>query len=319
MQDASVIVCTYNRCQSLRRTLESFCQMRVGTEGRWELIVVDNNSRDATRDVCAQFEKRLPLRYVFESRQGQSYARNRGLLDAKGHLLLFTDDDVSVDERWLESYVDAARRWPEAGFFGGKIVPVWDKAPPEWLARHAETMLTGISMSFSKGEEPRFIDERETPFYGANMVFRRNVFQGGTLFREDLGLKGDGHVRSEETEVMRRLMANSRKGLYVPSAIVYHHNEAARMTEWYVRKWFEGYGISLVRMRAVQFSGHMWFGAPRYLWRQLLRSALYYALSRFSRGSEVWLSYECEMAQTWGSICEYRNQAKAMRLSKGNE
>ncbi len=308
--DASVIICTYNRCQSLHRTLESFCQMRVSTEERWELIVIDNNSRDSTPDVCAQFEKRLPLRYIFEPRQGQSHARNRGVREAVGNLLLFTDDDVSVHQQWLVSYLDAVKRYAEADFFGGKIIPRWDKTPPDWLAQHADTKLTGISLFFSKGEEPRFLEEEESPFFGANMAFRRVAFQDDVLFREDLGLKGDGEVRFEETELMQRLMANSRKGFYVPSAIVYHHNEPVRMTEGYVRKWFKGYGMAQVRIRAVQFTGKIWFGAPRYLWRKLLKDALGYAFTRFSRASEIWLPYECDMAVTWGRICEYRNQAK---------
>jgi glycosyltransferase involved in cell wall biosynthesis len=275
----------------------------------WEIILVDNNSSDATRETCAQFEKILPLRYVFESRQGLSCARNRGVREARGQLFLFTDDDVTVDPRWVASYLEGAESQPDADFFGGKIIPVWEKKPPAWLAMHSENRLVGISMCFSKGETPRFLERAETPFFGANMGFRRAVFQDGFFFREDLGRKGCNCISYEEAEFMQRLLARGCRGFYLPAAIIYHHNDPARMTEGYLRSFFYGAGVSEARAGQIKTGEHDWLGAPRWLWRRCLTNAFFYVISRFTRNAEVWVPHECKMASSWGSICELRVQA----------
>ena len=66
----TLIVCTYNNCDSLRRTLESLTRLAVPPGVAWEVVVVDNNSSDNTRQVAEDFLGRLPLRYVFEAEQG---------------------------------------------------------------------------------------------------------------------------------------------------------------------------------------------------------------------------------------------------------
>ena len=108
MLSVSVIVCTYNRSSVLADTLESFLHLRVPEGVGWELLVVDNNSKDQTREVVEGFAGRLPLRYLFEPRQGKTCALNLALKEAKGDLLLFTDDDVRLDPGWLASFVETA-------------------------------------------------------------------------------------------------------------------------------------------------------------------------------------------------------------------
>src|SRR5687768_14967667 len=100
----SVIICTYNRSASLRLTLQSLEKMRRPPDLPWELIVVDNNSRDDTGHVIDQYRRTaaFDVRHVFESKQGHSHARNRGVEESKGSVLAFTDDDVTVDAHWLE-------------------------------------------------------------------------------------------------------------------------------------------------------------------------------------------------------------------------
>ena len=92
----SVIVCTYNRCGTLAATLESAAALRIPAGVSWELLVVDNNSTDGTREVVLGFAGRLPVRYLYEPRQGKTLALNRALAEAQGDLLLFTDDDVQL-------------------------------------------------------------------------------------------------------------------------------------------------------------------------------------------------------------------------------
>jgi glucosyl-dolichyl phosphate glucuronosyltransferase len=310
--DVSVIICTYNRSVSLRRTLDGFLSSQPGPGVRWELMVVDNNSSDDTKSVCESFVGRLPIRYVFEPCQGQSAARNRGIAEAAGSLLLFTDDDVDVDSGWVAAHWDAARRHPEMAFFTGKVIPRWMEPPPKWLEENSRVVLVGISMRFDRGDEEVEVTDTTWPAVGANLVFRKGVFEKtDLLFREDLGLKGNEPVRWEEIVLIRQMMAKGFRGLYVPGAFVHHRNGSERTTEHYVRKWFKGWGMTDIRLGQVDLTTRHWlFGVPRWWWRKMLENVISYGVARLTQPPQVWLERECRMARRWGRICELRAQGK---------
>ena len=305
--EISVILCTYNRAESLRRTLEGFTRLNVPPGLRWELILVDNNSSDHTKAVCESFNRRLPIRYFFEPCPGQSAARNRGIVEAAGALLLFTDDDVDVDPDWMKVYRDAAARHPAAAFFGGRIIPRWERTPPRWLEQNSRTFLACIALNLDMGDAEFELADPTYPFAGANLVFRKETFEkAGVLFRKDLGLKGNEQVRFEDTFLIRQVMARGLPGVYIPTAIVYHRNPPERMTKRYLREWFKAAGVAAVRLGELPPSDHVWFGVPRYLWAQFLRNALGFGVTRWTTSSRIWLRYQTRMISKWGSICEFR-------------
>src|SRR3982751_1264213 len=131
--DASVVVCTYNRCQSLQRTLGAIAQQNVPTGVDWELLVVDNNSGDGTKQVVEAFCTQFPrARYCFERNQGLSHARNAGIRAARGNVILFTDDDVAPEAVRLRRINDGMAA-THCDACGGYIAPVWETPPPRWL------------------------------------------------------------------------------------------------------------------------------------------------------------------------------------------
>ena len=99
----TVLICTWNRADSLRKALESIEGSRAPEDLEWEVLIVDNNSTDTTATVCEVFQKKNAnrYRYLFEERQGKSFALNAGIEHANGNILAFTDDDVVVDKDWL--------------------------------------------------------------------------------------------------------------------------------------------------------------------------------------------------------------------------
>jgi glycosyltransferase involved in cell wall biosynthesis len=275
------------------------------------LIVVDNNSSDHTRSVCTEFADRLPIRYLFEPRQGKSCALNNAISHAKGELLMLTDDDVDVDPQWLANLLTAANQFPEAVFMGGKCLPRWAQPPPSWLEQHAHGLLSGVSVALDKGEGMRFLVSTETPLlYGANLAIRRNILGSRFRFCEDIGPRGNDGTRQEETILQLELLKAGHRGLYVGAAIVNHRNPQERMTERFIRLWYKGAGIGDVRMGYVDGSPHILFGAPRYLWRILLKRFTRYVTTRVRCDSEVWLRAEMEWARTWGWISEFRRQSR---------
>jgi len=132
---ASILIATFNRAAMLDDTLASIARLRPGFS--WECIVIDNNSTDDTRAVvdrhAADFP--VPLRYVFEARQGRSSALNTGIAAAGADVLTFTDDDVRVADRWLNGACGAllSPADPSIRFAGGPVRPRWEVPPPAWL------------------------------------------------------------------------------------------------------------------------------------------------------------------------------------------
>lgn len=103
MPKISVIIATYNRCESLKDTLEGFFNQKCDGNFDYEIIVVDNNSKDKTREIIKLMLPELNgrLRYLFEPIQGKSFALNRGIKEAKGEIITFIDDDCIPEKSWL--------------------------------------------------------------------------------------------------------------------------------------------------------------------------------------------------------------------------
>src|SRR4029453_11364149 len=129
--DISVVIGTRNRAKMLDKALDSVLhQESKGARVRYEVIVVDNNSSDGTREVVERYIKQgaRDLKYLFEEKQGVSYARNCGVANADAPIIAFTDDDVFVTKEWVANIKTVFDKHPEIGFLGGKILPRW-KAP----------------------------------------------------------------------------------------------------------------------------------------------------------------------------------------------
>jgi glycosyltransferase involved in cell wall biosynthesis len=94
----SVVICTYNRAELLERALNSLLNSPREASESWELLVIDNNSTDMTKEVVSSYE----ARYILEPNQGIAYARNRGYMEAKGTYVAYIDDDAYVDSGWLD-------------------------------------------------------------------------------------------------------------------------------------------------------------------------------------------------------------------------
>jgi GT2 family glycosyltransferase len=302
----SVAIATWNRARLLDRTLEGFRALRIPPGIEWELIVVNNNCTDDTERVAATHAAALPVRHVIERRQGQSHARNCAQELATGDLICWTDDDVIVDPEWLTAYVEAATRWPHAGFFGGLIRPWFAHEPPAWL-RENEGFLAGMLVARDLGPAERMFPRNEWPF-GANMAFRRSAIAGHD-FNPDLGLVGNNGIRRDETDYCRRLLDAGVEGVWVPSASVQHWVGPERMTLAYVRQYFEGYGRGKVREDGAG-DGPRLFGAPRWLYRAYANAAISAAWRRALRKRD-WIASFATAAELKGAIVESRAQRDA--------
>ena len=233
--DITAILCTYNRCDSLASALESVAVSRLPHSVSWEVLVVDNNSTDRTREVVERFVSRYPgrFRYAFEPRPGKSNALNAALHDTKAEILAFVDDDVQVEPDWLHLLTRIFKD-PQYAGAGGRILPESEFTPPAWLEVSGPYALAPLAM-FDLGPTARRLLE---PPFGTNMAFRREVFNRYGHFRRDLGPCPGSEIRSEDTEFGARLLAGGELLWYEPAAVVYHAISRNRITPQYFLKWW---------------------------------------------------------------------------------
>src|SRR6185503_14772930 len=116
----SVIICTRDRASLLDRCLQRFKE--TPSDGL-ELIVVDNNSSDDTKAVVQEFAESasFDVRYIFEHRTGLSHARNRGIAEASGSIIAFTDDDCLVDHQWVSRILNEFSADRSLAVLGGRV------------------------------------------------------------------------------------------------------------------------------------------------------------------------------------------------------
>jgi len=290
--------------------LESVAASRLPGSVEWEVLVVDNNSRDATRRVVEDFCSRYParFRYLYEPQPGKSYALNAGIRDARGDVLAFMDDDVTVEAAWLERLTASLRDEACAGA-GGRILLDPSFSPPPWLGLQEPWNLGGVLAQFDLGDRPC---ELHRPPYGANMAFRREMFGKYGGFRTDLGPRTGSQIRGEDTELGRRLLAAGERLRYEPSATVYHPVPEERVRKSYFLSWYFDHGRAMVREwpRAPNILGipRRCFTFFKLIGTRLPGGALIWAITlnrkqRFFRKCWVWV--------TAGQVAEIYRQWRA--------
>jgi glycosyltransferase involved in cell wall biosynthesis len=244
----TVILCTYNRCQILGTALSSVAAQKLPEALEWEVLVVDNNSSDQTREVVESFCMRYPgrFRYLFEPVPGKSYALNSGVRAARGEILAFMDDDATVEPMWLQNLTGALHDGAWAGA-GGRTLLAGSFSPPPWLALDGPYPMGGaLAGLFDLGDKPR---ELHVAPNGNNMAFQKKMFDAYGLFRTDLGPSPHKDIphSNEDTEFGRRLMAAGEKLRYEPSAVVYHPALKDRIHKDYFLVWWFDHGRALIR------------------------------------------------------------------------
>lgn len=143
----TVIIPTYNRSHMICDALDSLCRQDLPADD-FEVLVVDNNSQDTTKRVVEQYisnQSEHNIRYIFESRQGDYFARNRGAEEAKGRYLVFTDDDALFDINYLSTILNLFETYPNVGVVGTRIVVKWEGGTPAKWIKPYEYLLGAIS------------------------------------------------------------------------------------------------------------------------------------------------------------------------------
>jgi glycosyltransferase involved in cell wall biosynthesis len=251
---ASVVIPTYNRADLLAETLDRLASIEP-VLSRWDVIVVDNNSKDDTRSVVETRQPHfpVPLRYMFEPQQGRSCALNTGIAATAAPVLVFTDDDVLVGNQWLDAAVEPLLNGNAMSYSGGPVRPIWEAPRPAWLPEDRSDLWGTIAILDYGPESFVFEDRRRVPL-GANMAVHRSLFERVGLFSTALGRTGSSKqlLGQEVPEFLARSRKAGARGMYMPAMTVQHHVPAKRLTKEYFRRWWYGKGRSRADLDRMQ-------------------------------------------------------------------
>lgn len=268
----SIIIPTYNRADSLRKTLRSFLDAEKPENLEIDITIADNNSTDHTKQIFEEMKPNfsaLKLEYLFEQKQGRSFALNAGIKKADGDLISAIDDDEEIEKNWFVEVEKIFReRWDEIDFVGGKLLPNWETAPPDWVA----PLKDGVICWRDYGDE-EWIYTRETPMItGGHGIFKAQVFKDIGLYEENVGAAGKGFISGEDEVLYDQLLVHGKSGVYNPKLIIYHYVPAYRLDKNYYRRWLFGVGISryLADTHYKPFDGAKLLGVPRWMYRRTL-------------------------------------------------
>jgi glucosyl-dolichyl phosphate glucuronosyltransferase len=268
-----VIIPTYNRQSLLERTLRSVFVAPVPIGMQVKITVVDNKSSDNTVGVVQKWQKKFGdrLSYIFEEKQGRSYALNTGIAATNGHLVGFIDDDEEIDLRWYEC-INEVFSTTKLDFIGGPYVPNWEIPPPSWLPRQ----YCGVIGWINGGDKILPYNDRYPGILmGGNAVFSRAILGKVGGYRTCVGRNSKRLLSGEDEDMYRRLLEANAKGLYVPDLKILHYIPAARLTKTYHRKWCFWRGASYAVLDGIRREPVCYlFGVPRYLYGKAARGLI---------------------------------------------
>ena len=241
----SIVLCTSNRAAGAGRTLESLLALR---HSNIEVIVVDNAPQDeATRVLVEQFAERDDrIRYVRERRRGLSRARNRGLDEATGRFIAFTDDDVRVDPLWVNGLLRGFATAPEVACVTGLVASASLEHPAEqyfdrrvwWSSSCEPRLFTAQRCAGDPALHPYSAGVFGT---GANFAAAVDTLRSLGGFDECLGA-GSPAQGGEDLDMFVRLLTAGHSLKYEPAALVWHEH---RVDDESLRRQMYAYGLGL--------------------------------------------------------------------------
>jgi len=218
MPKVSVIIPSYNRGSVITKTLNSFFNQ---TFKDFEIIVVDNNSTDNTKEVVNSIPN---VRYVLEERQGVHWARNRGALEAKGDILYFTDDDMEADSKLLEEIIKVFDIDSSVGAVTGIILPKFEIEPPEWVLKHCYNAIYGINI-----QKGLIVSENDIGVFSGHEAVKKDVLIKAGGFNPE-NTKGEW-LGDGETGFNKNIKKLGYKFAFTDKSITYHLIPKERLTQ----------------------------------------------------------------------------------------
>lgn len=311
----TVIFATHNGKDTLPRMLDSFTRLRPPQDG-WKLLAVNNGSTDNTLEILEGFVGKLPLSIINHDIRGKNHALNSAIEHVDGDMIVFTDDDVIVDQDLLANYEIATNRIQDFHVFGGKILPIFPYSIPAWfpedLPFHSIFGYTRENQSEGPVNPMRIL--------GANMCVRKSVFDAGHRFDVNIGPNMGQYIMGSETEFTVRLSKLGYKSWHASTCLVHHivrdyqfdpcwiikrANRAGRGRFWMdhgasLRESDDSYFVAPFRL----------FRPPRWVFRTFAQNGIVAMWAHLRGDRRLWLKARWYAAYWGGYISEGRKSGR---------
>ena len=236
----SIIICSYNRASYISDALTSLYNQSSELDN-FEVIIVDNNSTDNTKEVYAiwrQTNTNGQFSFISETKQGASFARNTGATIAKGEWVCFMDDDAVATPNYVENILKHIQNKPDAVGFGGRIIPKYIPSEPKWMSYYVSSLVGNfdyapIACAFENGKYP----------LESNMIVKKSVYDQIGGFNVNLpGVVGTLRIGGEGKELFYKILALGHIIYYDPAICVHHVVEVKKLTSEYMYRVASGIG-----------------------------------------------------------------------------
>lgn len=219
----SVVICTYNRDKFIGEALNCLAKQTLPADA-FEIIVVDNNSTDNTAKIAKDFiaaHPQLNVRYVHEANKGLSFARNRGIREAKAPVITYIDDDAEAIPRFLQSIVNFMQSDKTIAGIGGKVIPKYSEShEPKWMSKY----LNGFVGLMDYGDKPKRFDNTMKYPAGCNMTYTKDILEKAGGFNNQLTF------RSDDKYIFYQVNKLTDNIYYLPEALLYHNIDNDRLS-----------------------------------------------------------------------------------------
>lgn len=237
----TICICTWNNARQLQETLASLAELSIPAAVECDILVIDNNSSDQTPRVLSSYCGPLPMRSLFEPKQGKSNALNLAIDKLDCDWVLWTDDDIRYRSDWVSRYVDAIANHKDAAFFAGPIKAVFEVAKPDWLERG------WAELKHVYGERDFPADATQVTNdllpWGANFAIRTST-QKCYSYDARLGRRGRQRIGGEEISLSAQLLRDGHIGYFIPEADVSHVIPKSAVNRAHVRRYLWGQGMT---------------------------------------------------------------------------
>lgn len=300
--DITVAIPTYNGQNRLPKLLEKLRSQTSTETISWDILIVDNNSKDDTAKVIQEYQtnwlSNVPLRYCFEAEQGAAFARLRAVREAKGELIGFLDDDNLPAPDWLAQAYSFAKNHPKAGAFSGQIHGDFEVTPPQNFER-----IQAFLAIREHGPTPHLFDPdnlRLPP--AASLVIRKKAWCESVPNRPSLSGKLPGlMIQGDDYEPLLYIHKAGWEIWYHPDLHTYHQIPQGRLEKDYLLSISRGCGLATCQLRLI--NANPW-QKPVVIIRTLLgnlrRVLLHFLKYRGQLKTDVIAA--CEMEFYWGSL-----------------
>jgi len=297
--DLTVVIPNYNNARSIGQTLESLLQQNNLSGFDYEIIVVDNNSTDDSIKIVEQYMPLFQghLRWVKEAKQGTGAARDKGIQEARGRYIAFTDSDCRMDLLWMSELVRAFREY-QADAVVGKIVlateipsDIWY---PDWFVKQRFAHVDYGDQPIELGADQDLV--------GANMACRREVFEKLGCFQTN-----PTFFPCEDTEFSRRISRHGIKKVYQPTAKILHHFEVDRLNEknMFKQAFRWGRAVILIEPTGLSIARHL-----LYVIKQMVMQSIQYMGAHFRKDYKTAFFTKCKLYTNWGRCVQLLDKNK---------